>query len=586
MGIACEAPTHAAGTIRERVINHWPAAVVGLASVAAIGFQLQGLTRSLWLDEAWVANAVLESNIARMLVYRSWVPAPEPGFLLSSRLVATALGPSNLTFRAVPLAFSLIGLLAMFLLLRRLFAPAWAAVGFAMFAFSPPATEYAHTFKQYSTELSMVPLFLLAAVRWNEEPTRFNFIVLLLTVVLTTVFAYPIVFIVPAILIIFLSRPRRDRELRHLIQAISAALVGFVTFATLYFVVIRRNMTSSLHLYFANRDNVVGFVPNVKRDLTGILNPFKGLLPIPWRYIQPAMISLAVLCALGLAAAAVLLYRIRRGYRPGLVLAVSFPFFAVFCLDLLNLYPGTQRTTLFLLPCRVILVVALLELIVSTIRGLDFYWRRPIAAWAAPVLAVLIVGIGCARQQQYKPVVPMEDPQDAIAWLKTQYRQGDALYVHASMEEDFKLYARLLNFRPASVQWGNTGWPCCPRNVEYWKGRGSVRRIDENLTSLYGTALPERLWTLESLRRAQWTYIGLDEAAALQSLLLQRGCTLISQQQWKNVGLNLFLCGSKGQFPNIHNALAPSHSPADDRQQTRPGLMHRSSGGGNRTGTK
>ena len=571
MSFANQTRSPIGGTFRGRVLNQLPTAVVLMASAAAIWFRVQGLNRSLWLDETWVANAVLERSIGRILVYPNWVPAPEPGFLLSSRLLTTVFGTSNLIFRAVPAAFSLIGLLVMFLLLRRLFSPAWTAVGFTLFALSPIAIEYANTFKQYSTELSMVLLLLMAAVRWNEQPTRFNFVVLLLTVVITPIFAYPIVFIIPAIFIMLLSRPTCELEIRHVMQAVSAVFTGFVTFAILYFLVIRRNMSGSLRLYFAHGGHAVGFVGSLKRDISGLLNPFKELLPIPWRYIQPQRMSLAVLCALGLVAAAVLLYRARRGYRPWLVLAVSFPFFTLFCVDLLNIYPVTGRTTLFLLPCRIILVIAGLELTVSTIHQIDFKWFRPLAIWVAPTLAGLILCIGSVRQQHYEPVRPRENPQDAIACLKAEFHDGDGLYVHASMEENFKLYARLLNFRPVGVQWGNTGWPCCPRHVEFWRGRGSVLRVDEDLTRLYGTALPERLWILETLRASHWDYIGLNEPAVLEELLFRRGCTLISHQEWRNVGLNLFQCGIRDRPAQIDKGSA-EHSagtfgPASGRRK-------------------
>ena len=166
--------------------------------VLAIWFRMQGLGRSLWLDEAWVANSVLETTVPRMLFYDAWVPSPEPGFLLSSRLVTTWLGPpSSLNFRIVPLAFSLIGLLSMLLLLGRLFPTPWVVFGFALFAMSPTAILYAHSFKHYSTQLAMAPILLLAAVHCNRRPGPRNFALLLAAILVTTLFSYPTVLLLP-----------------------------------------------------------------------------------------------------------------------------------------------------------------------------------------------------------------------------------------------------------------------------------------------------------------------------------------------------------------------------------------------------
>ena len=81
----------------------------------------------------------------------------------------------------------------------------------------------------------------------------------------------------------------------------------------------------------------------------------------------------------------------------------------------------------------------------------------------------------------------------AMAWLKSAFHDGDALYVHASVQEEFKLYSRIFGFAPAAVQLGNTGWPCCPRHVESWKHRGSVDLIEKDIARLYPVSLPRAL---------------------------------------------------------------------------------------------
>jgi hypothetical protein len=58
---------------------------------------------------------------------------------------------------------------------------------------------------------------------------------------------------------------------------------------------------------------------------------------------------------------------------------------------------------------------------------------------------------------------PREDAERAIAYLKENMDVKDTLYVHASMNEQFKLYSRKWSIDDRLVFYGDAGWPCCPR---------------------------------------------------------------------------------------------------------------------------
>ena len=518
-------------------------ALLLLAIVLAIWFRMQGLGRSLWLDEAWVANSVLEPTVPRMLFYDAWVPSPEPGFLLTSRVVTSWLGPSNLGFRIVPLAFSLIGLLSMLLLLRRLFPTAWVVFGFAVFAMSPVAILYAESFKHYSTQLAMAPILLLAAVYCNRRTGPRSFVFLLAAILATTLFSYPTVLLLPAVAILLLQpRPGESIDYSRVRQGILASLWGLGVFGLLYMAVIRHNINDALRTFFAN--SAVGVVNYLSRAVTHFVGPYRTLLPIPERILISTGHPVGFVAVLGFAGVAALFYQRERPSRRWLVLAVLLPQVAVIFLDLIGRYPASPRTMLFLLPCDVILVTTLFESVVATLSNLaaSDSWRRA-AAFTAPLATLLILGMGCSRQVRPRP--SFQDDEDmggVVTWLKSAFHDGDALYVHASEQEEFKLYSRLLGFAPPAVQLGNTGWPCCPRHVESWKHRGSVDLVKKDIARLYPVSLPARLWELHTLRAEHWSYIGMDEGKSLQALLIQRGCTLAHYGEWRNLAVSRFDC--------------------------------------------
>ena len=88
--------------INDRQIGRWDANAVLLALVAlGLVTRTFNLNQSLFVDEAWVANAVLADNLREMFHF-NWVPAPPPLFLLLVRGTVGVLGRSDVAFRVVP----------------------------------------------------------------------------------------------------------------------------------------------------------------------------------------------------------------------------------------------------------------------------------------------------------------------------------------------------------------------------------------------------------------------------------------------------------------------------------------------------
>src|SRR5689334_16091070 len=86
----------------ERPISRLVPPVLLLSAVLWLGFR--GLSRSLWLDEVWVANSIRENSLAGMFWGGEWLQTSPPLFLWIARLFDS----STETFRAVPLLFAVI----------------------------------------------------------------------------------------------------------------------------------------------------------------------------------------------------------------------------------------------------------------------------------------------------------------------------------------------------------------------------------------------------------------------------------------------------------------------------------------------
>ena len=76
-------------------------ALGGLLFVGGIT-RLSYLGRSLWLDEAWVANSIQSASLYQGFYYDDWLQTTPPLFIATSRLITTLFGTSNIAFRALP----------------------------------------------------------------------------------------------------------------------------------------------------------------------------------------------------------------------------------------------------------------------------------------------------------------------------------------------------------------------------------------------------------------------------------------------------------------------------------------------------
>ena len=128
----------------------------------------------------------------------------------------------------------------------RLFPAAWIVFGFALFAMSPTAILYAHSFKHYSSQLAMAPILLLAAVHCNRRPGPRNFALLLAAILVTALFSYPTVLLLPAV-VILVGQPQSGESIDYsrVRQGMFASLWGLGVFGLLYVAVIHHNINSS-----------------------------------------------------------------------------------------------------------------------------------------------------------------------------------------------------------------------------------------------------------------------------------------------------------------------------------------------------
>src|SRR5215510_10092528 len=122
--------------------------------------RLHHFGRDLSIAESWVANSVLAHSLSGMFYYDGWLQTTPPLFLLLVRATVSLIGLSNSSLCAVPLAFSLLGLLLLAALARRMLHPPFALICLSLLALSPPAIAFSKQLKHYSADIAASTLLL------------------------------------------------------------------------------------------------------------------------------------------------------------------------------------------------------------------------------------------------------------------------------------------------------------------------------------------------------------------------------------------------------------------------------------------
>ncbi len=472
----------------------WSRVSLAILLLSTLALGLFGIGRSLWLDEAWVANSIHAPSLREMFYYPDWLQTSPPFFLLLSRAAINLLGLSNASFRLVPLAFAMIASAAMFTLSRRVLSLPFAVLASALIVFNPAFIEYSHSAKQYSGEVAATVLVLLAAVLYLETPRRRELLLLTATVVLGLTSAYPVVFLLPALLAaVYFTNPRYAALL-----GISAGVVLFL----LWVFLIRFNRAPELRAFWA-ADAGALFTP-------GLIAFALVILAITFRLVmQPP-----------------------RGVRQWTQLLCVIPCLLLALASVSHWYPATQRMRLWVLPCFILACLIAME---------DLFQTKRLGA-VAIALAVLFATINARNQIREHRDLAEEDFSGAFQYLKDHAGPGDLVLVHAAAREGFRLYSAMLGWNGPPPVYGNTGWPCCARGKDARPGQSTEAAVVRDVTSMIPRGFSGQVWLFYPTRPSHWKYVGLNEGDLWRKTAWEQGCPPGPYVALKNLAVSPMEC--------------------------------------------
>lgn len=445
--------------LRSHLIIFVPSLIVVLLVFPQLG------RASLWLDEAWVANAILRGTFDSVALRTTPL-----GFALAVAAVVQIAGPTEWAFRLVPFLFAVAALPVFFSAALVCTQSRRAAiVAVTLLATNLPLLIYARTFKPYTADIFFAALLVLLAERIAQRGTSRAWIAYAVAVGVAPLWSFPSVFVGAAAALALLTDAFRARTwpaLKPWLITHAAVALAVVPFGVAFLLAYR----SHTLLAMIGDTWSDGYPPTgVLEAVTWYGSQLHTLLAYLW---PPLGLPMLWLIAVGLVAV------VRQQPRQA-VLFVA-PLVLVTIAALAHAYPfeplNGGRLLLFLLPGLVLL----------TAIGIQSHWlwRRiagvgAMALVALPVLMGITIGgapLATIRSTFTNEVGPLLADWEAAS--------GDLVYVYYAAGDAFQFYA---------PEYRQPLFPPGERRVVHADG----------VTVVFGSDLDERPWEYAQALRTE-----------------------------------------------------------------------------------
>jgi hypothetical protein len=414
---------------------------------AALRLSQYFANRSFWFDEAMLAWNIINRSFVELAVPLDYAQGAPIGFLFLQKLLTMLFGNTDYVLRIFPLICGLTSIWAMYELAKRVLPQCVAVIAaVVLFAFSDQLIYYASEAKQYSSDVVICLLLLLAIVRClDRKLSRRHFAVLAALGAAALWFCHPALFILAgagsALCAHFITS--RDRRSTLLMGGVAGFwLVSLIIF---YFVSLRELSANQLLVSFW-QESFMPFPP--WRDWGWFINTLRSVMADPIGLPGP---SAALLLAVGGISICV------RRWQLGLMLLL--PILLTLIVSALQKYPFSGRLLLFIVPIILLCVAEAVGRVHSLLDRLTRLPRIGLSVALAVLTWVAIIPAGRAGWHLWRPRL-VEEIKPVIAYLSAHRQDNDVVYVYYGAEPVFRYYLPFYGLEKVHVVWG-----CAPRGA-------------------------------------------------------------------------------------------------------------------------
>lgn len=452
--------------------------------------------RSLWMDEAYLSSDIANMPLMQLATFQTMFPeqARQPaGFLIISKLSTLLFGISEYSLRLLPLSTSLLSLVLVYVLVKKILGRKEALWALGIFALAEPMIYYAAEVKPYSCDLLIsLILFIVSTEVLSREVNKAAIWTLSLLGICAIWLSNASLLILPTITLLLFYKIQRSKDKNLKITFFLCTALLFTHFLIIY--------TNSISKMLENKDliniSLPVFIPRpifTSSSFAWLLNRFIGIFEH----------------CLGLGFGAILLaisiIGCFRFFRKNRMLGSLFglPIVSFLIANALQKYPFHYRTSFFLTPCVTIFLVC----------GVTFIFGKIKHQYLVVKILIFALLLGSSLSSSIPPFLRSHnkfDTRPLLQYLKTQRQKGDALIYNNSAQYAYGFYHGLL-------------------------GMGSARELILKLEDGNKEHAPTVLRTAHEylIFNRQGYFIGNYDTMMTQALLRQeKGTFLNNQRTW------------------------------------------------------
>jgi hypothetical protein len=365
-GLAADGPLPGRDDVDRR--PRWDWVRVALLVLVALGLFLRlwqyGHNRSLWLDEAWLAESIVNRPLAELVTEPPKHDQRAPvGYLAAAKLSQQTFGDSEPALRLVSLLSGLAALLLASWSAPALFRSSASRLCFVgLVSLSPILVYYSTELKPYATDATTSLFIVLAIVKHDDW--RHGTLWLALGGAVATWLSYPSVFVLAGMGATALVRALTQRRW-DLSRRLGAGIVCWIAAFTAHWAL---SISPLLEQPAQARAWASGFPPAPLEwgpALSWVGESLAGFVYLSFRQVRAEGLATRaewfdawniILMALVTTAVAMLAHRSKWG-----LLLLTTPAMATLGAAFLGIYPFRNRLLLFLTPLLYALVASLVE---------------------------------------------------------------------------------------------------------------------------------------------------------------------------------------------------------------------------------
>lgn len=383
---------------------------------------------SLRGDELALARNIFNRSLLELITTPLGGEQAAPvGYVAISKILIMVFGNSEYILRLVAFVAGCVSMLLMQPLLTRTNGKFGNLFALSAFAFGSYLVYYSAEFKQYSSDVLICLILLLAFYRHiSKETTASDFVKLGILGVLALCFSYPATFVMAGIGITLFLHYSKDRQ--RLLWISLTGLVWMGTFLALYFFLLRYQTQDSYLITFW--DNLLSFMPMPPwRDITWFPKALLGM------FFVVAGLSSSLFLVLPIYLLGLWGFWQEKNWQ--WVLALTIPIGLNVIVSGFQKYPFHGRLILYLLPLLFVVLGKGIDVLMGLIRN------RVAANVVFAVLIALLLKPAIATTNSYLVTHSylQIDIKPVLAFVENNKQDDDFVYLYHNAKTGYIYYA-------------------------------------------------------------------------------------------------------------------------------------------------